>query len=149
MGGMGTALAAPSEVGEARRSSGLPGGEVLSCFGFAVGRVQIQNGIDCEPLLLNVLYLATSSEREECQQLVKSPYVFPCNAKVGTVFTAFTVPAGIILINNAESSGDKGWTAIPKEDMNKIFRDLLAKQEKWFTSMNEINWLQVKNLCQL
>ncbi|XP_077011582.1 ubiquitin carboxyl-terminal hydrolase 40 isoform X5 [Tamandua tetradactyla] len=140
---------------------------ILKAILLQVGGVQIQTGIDCEPLLLNILYLATSSEREECQQLVECPYVFPSNAKVGTVFTAFTVPVGIILIKNAESSGDKGWTAIPMEDMNKTFREqglkngsliliqnsndqsLLTKQEKWITSTNEINWLQVKNLCQL
>ncbi|XP_077011579.1 ubiquitin carboxyl-terminal hydrolase 40 isoform X2 [Tamandua tetradactyla] len=143
------------------------GEDIFVWNGVEVGGVQIQTGIDCEPLLLNILYLATSSEREECQQLVECPYVFPSNAKVGTVFTAFTVPVGIILIKNAESSGDKGWTAIPMEDMNKTFREqglkngsliliqnsndqsLLTKQEKWITSTNEINWLQVKNLCQL
>ncbi|XP_037704811.1 ubiquitin carboxyl-terminal hydrolase 40 isoform X2 [Choloepus didactylus] len=144
------------------------GEDIFVWNGVEVGGVRIQTGIDCEPLLLNVLYLATSSEGKECQQLVESPYVFPSNAEVGSIFSAFTVPIGSILIKNAESTGDGGWTAVPKEDMKKTFREqglqngsliliqkpnddesLLTKQEKWITSMNEINWLQVKNLCQL
>ncbi|XP_063646965.1 ubiquitin carboxyl-terminal hydrolase 40 isoform X22 [Pan troglodytes] len=135
---------------------------------FQVGGVHIQTGIDCEPLLLNVLHLDTSRDGEKCCQVIESPHVFPANAEVGTVLTALAIPAGVIFINSAGCPGGEGWTAIPKEDMRKTFREqglrngssiliqdshddnsLLTKEEKWVTSMNEIDWLHVKNLCQL
>lgn len=135
--------------------------------GVEVGGIQIPTGSDCEPLLLNVLHLATGSE--ECQQLVESPQVFPANAEVGTVFTALAMPGGVIFTNNTESVGGESWTAISKEDLKKTFRDqgltngssiliqdssndnnsLLTKRGKWITGMNEVDWVQVNNLCQL
>lgn len=135
--------------------------------GVEVGGIQIPTGSDCEPLLLNVLHLATVSE--ECQQLVESPQVFPANAEVGTVFTALAMPGGIIFTSNTESVGKESWIAIPEEDLKKTFREqglrngssiliqdssndnnsLLTKQGKWITSMNEVDWVQVNNLCQL
>ncbi|XP_075862168.1 ubiquitin carboxyl-terminal hydrolase 40 isoform X2 [Microcebus murinus] len=144
------------------------GEDIFVWNGVEVGGVQIQTGIDCEPLLLNVLHLDTSSEGEKCQQVIESPHVFPSNAEVGTVLTALTIPAGVVFINSAECPGEESWTAIPKEDMKKTFREqglrngssvliqdsnnddnsLLTKQGKW-TNINEIDWLQVKNLCQL
>ncbi|XP_063504191.1 ubiquitin carboxyl-terminal hydrolase 40 isoform X6 [Pongo pygmaeus] len=144
------------------------GEDIFVWNGVEVGGVHIQTGIDCEPLLLNVLHLDTSSEREKCCQVIESPHVFPANAEVGTVLTALAIPAGVIFINSAGCPGGEGWTAIPKEDMRKTFREqglrngssiliqdshgdnsLLTKEEKWVTSMNEIDWLHVKNLCQL
>ncbi|XP_048957019.1 ubiquitin carboxyl-terminal hydrolase 40 isoform X2 [Canis lupus dingo] len=136
--------------------------------GVEVGGIQIPTGSDCEPLLLNVLHLATSSEGEKCQQLVESPHVFPSNAEVGAVLTALAVPVGVLFINTTDPAGEENWVAIPKEDLKKTFRQqglrdrssvlvqdssddnsLLLKQGKWFTGMNEVNWLQVQNLCEL
>lgn len=88
-----------------------------------VGGVHIQTGIDCEPLLLNVLHLDTSRDGEKCCQVIESPHVFPANAEVGTVLTALAIPAGVIFINSAGCPGGEGWTAIPKEDMRKTFRE--------------------------
>ncbi|XP_014386058.1 PREDICTED: ubiquitin carboxyl-terminal hydrolase 40 isoform X4 [Myotis brandtii] len=135
--------------------------------GVEVGGIQIPTGSDCEPLLLNVLHLATGSE--ECRQLVESPQVFPANAEVGTVFTALAIPGGVIFTSNTASVGGESWTAIPKEDLKKTFREqglrngssiliqdssndnnsLLTKQGKWITTVNEVDWVQVNNLCQL
>ncbi|KAF5919347.1 hypothetical protein HPG69_010747 [Diceros bicornis minor] len=144
------------------------GEDIFVWNGVEVGGIQIPTGSDCEPLLLNVLHLATSSEGETCQQLIEFPHVFPANAEVGTVFTALAIPVGVLLINNTESMGEKSWTTIPKEDFKKTFREqgvrngssiliqdsnddnsLLAKQGQWIASMNEIDWLQVKNLCEI
>ncbi|XP_049744442.1 ubiquitin carboxyl-terminal hydrolase 40 isoform X2 [Elephas maximus indicus] len=145
------------------------GEDIFVWNGVEVGGVQIQTGIDCEPLLLNVLHPATSREGEKCQQLIESPHVFPSNAEVGTVFTALAVPAGVILISHAESTGEESWTAIPMEDLKKTFREqglsngssvliqdsngddysVLTRQGRWSAGPNETNWLQVKNICQL
>lgn len=144
------------------------GEDIFVWNGVEVGGIQIPTGSDCEPLLLNVLHVATSSEGEECQQLIESPHVFPSNAEIGTVFTALAIPEGVILINNTESRGGESWITIPKEDLKKTFREqglrngssvliqgsnngnsLLTKQGKWIDTVNEINWLQVRNLSQL
>ncbi|XP_067596275.1 ubiquitin carboxyl-terminal hydrolase 40 isoform X10 [Pseudorca crassidens] len=144
------------------------GEDIFVWNGVEVGGIQIPAGSDCEPLLLNVLHPATSSEEEQCQQLIDSPYVFPSNAEIGSVFTACAIPDGVILVNSAESVGEESWTTIPKEDLKKTFREqglrngssiliqdsndgnsLLTKRGKWITSVNEVDWLQVKNLCQL
>ncbi|XP_054427293.1 ubiquitin carboxyl-terminal hydrolase 40 [Pteronotus mesoamericanus] len=135
--------------------------------GVEVGGIQIPTGSDCEPLLLNVLHLATSSEG--CRQLTESPHVFPANAEVGSVFTALAIPVGAVFTNKPEPAGAERWAAIPEEDTGKTFREqglgngssvliqdssnesnsLLTKQGKWITSVNEVDWVQVKNLCQL
>ncbi|KAF6116892.1 ubiquitin specific peptidase 40 [Phyllostomus discolor] len=140
--------------------------DVFVWDGVEVGGVQIPTGSDCEPLLLNVLRLATSSEG--CPRLTESPRVFPANAEVGSVFTALAVPAGVVLVHEPGSAGDERWAAIPKEDLAKTFREqglgngssiliqdssnennsLLTKQGKWITSVNEVDWVQVKNFCQ-
>ncbi|XP_026973651.1 ubiquitin carboxyl-terminal hydrolase 40 isoform X6 [Sagmatias obliquidens] len=144
------------------------GEDIFVWNGVEVGGIQIPAGSDCEPLLLNVLHPATSSEEEQCQQLIDSPYVFPSNAEIGSVFTACAIPDGVILVNSAEAVGEESWTTIPKEDLKKTFREqglrngssiliqdsndgnsLLTKRGKWITSVNEVDWLQVKNLCQL
>ncbi|XP_024608533.1 ubiquitin carboxyl-terminal hydrolase 40 isoform X2 [Neophocaena asiaeorientalis asiaeorientalis] len=144
------------------------GEDIFVWNGVEVGGIQIPAGRDCEPLLLNVLHPATSSEEEQCQRLIDSPYVFPSNAEIGSVFTACAIPDGVILVNSAESVGEESWTTIPKEDLKKTFREqglrngsslliqssndgdsLLTKRGKWITSVNEVDWLQVKNLCQL
>uniref|UniRef100_A0A8C6DPM9 Ubiquitin carboxyl-terminal hydrolase 40 n=1 Tax=Moschus moschiferus TaxID=68415 RepID=A0A8C6DPM9_MOSMO len=144
------------------------GEDIFVWNGVEVGGIQIPTGSDCEPLLLNVLHVATSSEGEECQELIESPHVFPSNAEIGSVFTALAIPEGVILINNTDSRGEENWAAIPKEDLKKTFREhglrngssvliqgsndgnsLLTKQGKWINTVNEINWLQVKNLSQL
>ncbi|XP_062951510.1 ubiquitin carboxyl-terminal hydrolase 40 isoform X2 [Cynocephalus volans] len=144
------------------------GEDIFVWNGVEVGGVQIQTGIDCEPLVLNVLHLETSRQGENCQQLVEAPHVFPSNAEVGTLFTALAMPVGVLLTSSAESAGEERWTAVPKEDMKKTFRELglrngssiliqdskndnslLPKQGKQSPSVNEMDWLQVKNLCQL
>ena len=144
------------------------GEDIFVWNGVEVGGVQIQTGFDCEPLLLNILHLELSGEGSKCEQLVESPHVFPANAEVGAVFTALGTPAGAILMNSVESADGECWTAVPKEDMKKTFREqglrngslilvqdsdsdnnsLLPKQGRWTNSMNELNWLQVKNFCQ-
>ncbi|XP_053511181.1 ubiquitin carboxyl-terminal hydrolase 40 isoform X3 [Artibeus jamaicensis] len=141
--------------------------DILVWGGVEVGGIQIPTGSDCEPLLLNVVHLATSSEG--CPRVTESPHVFPANAEVGSVFPALAVPVGVAFIHKPESAGEERWTAIPKEDLAKTFREqglgngssiliqdssdeknsLLAKQRKWITSVNEVDWVQVKNLCQL
>ncbi|XP_036092254.1 ubiquitin carboxyl-terminal hydrolase 40 isoform X3 [Rousettus aegyptiacus] len=135
--------------------------------GVEVGGAHIPTGSDCEPLLLNVLHLARSSEGEKCQHLTESAHVFPSNAEVGSVFTALAIPAGVAFVVSAEPAGEEHWTAIPEEDLRKTFREqglrngssllvqdsshddnsLLTKQGKWITGVNEINWIQVKNAC--
>ncbi|XP_052048957.1 ubiquitin carboxyl-terminal hydrolase 40 isoform X3 [Apodemus sylvaticus] len=143
------------------------GEDIFVWNGVEVGGVQIQTGFDCEPLLLHILHLELSGEGSKSEQLVESPHVFPANAEVGTVFTALGTPVGTILMNNVESADEGCWTAIPKEDMKKTFREqglrngslilvqdsdtdnsLLPKQGRWTNSMNELNWLEVKNFCQ-
>ncbi|XP_012583388.1 PREDICTED: ubiquitin carboxyl-terminal hydrolase 40 isoform X2 [Condylura cristata] len=144
------------------------GEDIFVWNGVEVGGVQISTGSDCEPLLLNVLHVTTSTDGEHCQQLMESPHVFPSNAEVGAVFTAFAIPAGAVFINNTESAGEENWAAVPQEDLKKTFREqgvrngsslliqdashsdssLLTQQVNWITSMNA-DWLQVKNLCQL
>lgn len=90
--------------------------------GVEVGGIQIPTGSDCEPLLLNVLHLATSGEGEKCQQLTESPQVFPSNAEVGSVFTALAIPVGAIFLSSTDCTNE-GWTAIPQEDWRKTFRE--------------------------
>ncbi|XP_040609005.1 ubiquitin carboxyl-terminal hydrolase 40 isoform X3 [Mesocricetus auratus] len=145
------------------------GEDIFVWNGVEVGGVQIQTGSDCEPVLLHILHLEMSSKGSKCEQLVESQHVFPANAEVGTVFTALAVPVGIILTNSGESADGECWTAIPKEDMKKTFREqglrngslilvqdsdsddnsLLPRQGRWTSSVDELNWLQVKNFCQL
>ncbi|KAM9249451.1 ubiquitin carboxyl-terminal hydrolase 40 isoform 1-T1 [Dugong dugon] len=145
------------------------GEDIFVWNGVEVGGVQIQTGIDCEPLLLNILHRAASSEGERCQQLIESAHVFPSNAEMGTIFTALAIPVGVILISSAESTGEESWTAVPREDVKKTFREqglsngssvliqdsngddysVLTKQGRWSTGSNATNWVQVKNVCQL
>uniref|UniRef100_A0A8C2LNA3 Ubiquitin carboxyl-terminal hydrolase 40 n=1 Tax=Cricetulus griseus TaxID=10029 RepID=A0A8C2LNA3_CRIGR len=145
------------------------GEDIFVWNGVEVGGVQIQTGSDCEPLLLHILHLEMSGEGSKCEQLVESQHVFPANAEVGTVFTALAIPVGIILTNCGESADDECWSAIPKEDMKKTFREqglrngslilvqdsdsddnsLLPRQGRWTSSVDELNWLQVKNFCKL
>ncbi|KAL1770992.1 ubiquitin carboxyl-terminal hydrolase 40 isoform X1 [Sigmodon hispidus] len=145
------------------------GEDIFVWNGVEVGGVQIQTGSDCEPLLLHILHLEMSGEGSKCEQLVESPHVFPANAEVDTVFTALAIPVGVILTNNVESADGEGWTALPKENMKKTFREqglrngsfilvqdsdsggnsLLPRQERWTSSVDDLNWLQVKNFCQL
>lgn len=109
---------------------------------------------------------ATSGEGEKCQQLTESPQVFPSNAEVGSVFTALAIPAGAVFLSGTECTNE-GWAAIPQEDWRKTFREqgltngslvlvqdssnnnssLLTKQGEWITTVNETDWIQVKNLC--
>uniref|UniRef100_A0A452RQT3 Ubiquitin carboxyl-terminal hydrolase 40 n=1 Tax=Ursus americanus TaxID=9643 RepID=A0A452RQT3_URSAM len=135
--------------------------------GVEVGGIPIPTGSDCEPLLLHVLHLATSSEGERCPRLVESPHVFPSNAEVGAVLTALAVPVGVLFISATDPAGEENWVAIPEEDLKKTFREQglrnqssvlvqdssddnssLLTQGRWFTGMNEMSWLQVQNLCE-
>ncbi|CAO2625346.1 Ubiquitin carboxyl-terminal hydrolase 40 [Lemmus lemmus] len=145
------------------------GEDIFVWNGVEVGGVQIQTGSDCEPLLLHILHLEMSGEGSKCEQLVESSHVFPANAEVGSVFTALAIPVGVILTNSVESADGECWTTIPKEDMKKTFREqglrngslilvqdsdtddnsLLPRQSRWTSSVDELNWLQVKNFCQL
>ncbi|XP_055472341.1 ubiquitin carboxyl-terminal hydrolase 40 isoform X2 [Psammomys obesus] len=144
------------------------GEDIFVWNGVEVGGVQIQTGSDCEPVLLHILHLEMSGDSSKCEQLVESAHVFPANAEVGSVFTALAIPVGVILMNSVESADEEYWTAIPKEDMKTTLREqglrngslilvqdsesdnsLLPKQGRWTNSVNELNWLQVKNFCQL
>ncbi|XP_058521111.1 ubiquitin carboxyl-terminal hydrolase 40 isoform X2 [Ochotona princeps] len=144
------------------------GEDIFVWNGVEVGGAQIQTGAECEPLLVNIFHMKTGSEGETCEQLADSPHVFPSNAEVATVLAALAIPAGVIFINSAEPTGAERWTAVPKEDTRKTFRELglrngssilvqdssgedslLPKQGKWTSGTNEINWLQVTNLCPL
>ncbi|XP_060224781.1 ubiquitin carboxyl-terminal hydrolase 40 isoform X1 [Meriones unguiculatus] len=144
------------------------GEDIFVWNGVEVGGVQIQTGSDCEPVLLHILHLEMSGDSSKCEQLVESAHVFPANAEVGSVLTALAIPVGVILRNREESADEECWTAIPKEDMKTTFREqglrngslilvqdsesdnsLLPKQGRWTNSVNELNWLQVKNFCQL
>ncbi|XP_006866826.1 PREDICTED: ubiquitin carboxyl-terminal hydrolase 40 [Chrysochloris asiatica] len=145
------------------------GEDIFVWNGVEVGGVQIQTGLDCEPLLLNVLQRATSGEGAKCEQWVESSHVFPSNAEVGTVLTALAVPTAVICLSSADSMGKHSWSAVPTEDLKKTFREhglrngsslliqdsdsgdpsLLSRQEKWNIRTNENNWLQVINACQL
>ncbi|XP_069869558.1 ubiquitin carboxyl-terminal hydrolase 40 isoform X2 [Dipodomys merriami] len=143
------------------------GEDIFVWNGVEVGGVQIQTGVDCEPLLIHVLHVETSAEGETQGQLVETPHVFPANAEMRTVFTTLAMPVGVILVNLAEPGGDE-WTAIPQKDLKKTFREqglrngsslllqhshsannsLLSRQGKWIADVEESNWLQVKILCQ-
>ncbi|XP_059023650.1 ubiquitin carboxyl-terminal hydrolase 40 isoform X4 [Mustela lutreola] len=146
----------------------VDGEDLFVWNGVEVGGIQIPTGNDCEPLLINVLHLATSSEGDKCQQLVESPHVFPSNAQMGEVLTTLAGPMGVLFINATDPAEEENWVAIPREDLKKTFRELglgnhssvlvqdsrddnsvLLKQGKWFSGMSEISWLQVQNLCEL
>ncbi|XP_044934851.1 ubiquitin carboxyl-terminal hydrolase 40 isoform X3 [Mustela putorius furo] len=146
----------------------VDGEDLFVWNGVEVGGIQIPTGNDCEPLLINVLHLATSSEGDKCQQLVESPHVFPSNAQMGEVLTTLAGPMGVLFINATDPAEEENWVAIPREDLKKTFRELglgnhssvlvqdsrddnsvLLKQGKWFSGMSEISWLQVQNLCGL
>lgn len=146
----------------------VDGEDLFVWNGVEVGGIQIPTGNDCEPLLINVLHLATSSEGDKCQQLVESPHVFPSNAQMGEVLTTLAGPMGVLFINATDPAEEGNWVAIPREDLKKTFRELglgnhslvlvqdsrddnsvLLKQGKWFSGMSEISWLQVQNLCEL
>ncbi|KAM6152477.1 ubiquitin carboxyl-terminal hydrolase 40 isoform 2-T2 [Erethizon dorsatum] len=149
---------------------GIADGEDIFVWnGVEVGGVRIPVGVHCEPLLLRVLHLETGSDGKRRGQLVESPHVFPASAEVGTVLTALAIPEGVILTRSGRSAGEESWTPVPQEDMRRTFREhglkdgssvlvrdsysddssLLPQGGKWITGTNEIDWLEVKNLCQL
>ncbi|XP_060049796.1 ubiquitin carboxyl-terminal hydrolase 40 isoform X3 [Erinaceus europaeus] len=143
------------------------GEDIFVWNGVEVGGVQIPAGSDCEPLLLNVLHVAPSSDGEMCQQLIESQHVFPSNAELNSLFTALAIPEGVVLTNSTESTSEENWTTLPQEALKKTFREqglrngssiliqdsrsegnsLLTKHGKRMTGVNEINWVQVENLC--
>ncbi|KAM4836327.1 ubiquitin carboxyl-terminal hydrolase 40 isoform 3-T3 [Thomomys bottae] len=144
------------------------GEDIFVWNGVEVGGVQIQTGVDCEPLLIHVLQVDTRAEGEMQGQLVETPHVFPANAEMGTVFTTLAMPVCIIRVNLAEPAEEGCWTAIPQEDLKKTFREhglrngssillqhsrnaddsLLSRQGKWIADVENSSWLQVKNFCQ-
>ncbi|XP_006893520.1 PREDICTED: ubiquitin carboxyl-terminal hydrolase 40 [Elephantulus edwardii] len=145
------------------------GEDIFVWNGVEVGGVPVQTGIDCEPLLLNILHLTASSEGEMRQRLVESAHVFPSNAEMGTVFAALALPAGVLFTRGAGSTSTEGWTAVPTEHLRRTFREhgltngssllvqdldggpysLLTKRGEWNMAAEETSWLQVTNLCQL
>ncbi|XP_032713422.1 ubiquitin carboxyl-terminal hydrolase 40 isoform X4 [Lontra canadensis] len=146
----------------------VDGEDLFVWNGVEVGGIQISTGNDCEPLLINVLHLATGSEGDKCQQLIESPHVFPSNAQMGEVLTTLAVPMGVLFINATDPAEEENWVAIPRADLKKTFRELglgnhsslliqdsrddnsaLLTQGKWLTGVSEISWLQVQNLCEL
>nr|XP_060480213.1 ubiquitin carboxyl-terminal hydrolase 40 [Panthera onca] len=144
------------------------GEDIFVWNGVEVGGIHIPTGSDCEPVLINVLHLAASSQGEKCQQLVEAPHVFPSNAEVQAVLTALAMPVAILFVSTTDSVGEENWVAIPEEDLKKTFREqglgngssvlvqeskddksLLLRQGKWFTGASETSWLQVQNLCEV
>ncbi|XP_053759515.1 ubiquitin carboxyl-terminal hydrolase 40 isoform X4 [Panthera pardus] len=144
------------------------GEDIFVWNGVEVGGIHIPTGSDCEPVLINVLHLAASSQGEKCQQLVEAPHVFPSNAEVRAVLTALAMPVAVLFVSTTDSVGEENWVAIPEEDLKKTFREqglgngssvlvqeskddksLLLRQGKWFTGATETSWLQVQNLCEV
>ncbi|XP_046942046.1 ubiquitin carboxyl-terminal hydrolase 40 isoform X5 [Lynx rufus] len=144
------------------------GEDIFVWNGVEVGGIHIPTGSDYEPVLINVLHLAASSQGEKCQQLVEAPHVFPSNAEVRAVLTALAMPVAVLFISTTDSVGEENWVAIPEEDLKKTFREqglgngssvlvqeskddksLLLRQGKWFTGASETSWLQVQNLCEV
>ncbi|XP_042851625.1 ubiquitin carboxyl-terminal hydrolase 40 isoform X6 [Panthera tigris] len=144
------------------------GEDIFVWNGVEVGGIHIPTGSDCEPVLINVLHLAASSQGEKCQQLVEAPHVFPSNAEVRAVLTALAMPVAVLFVGTTDSVGEENWVAIPEEDLKKTFREqglgngssvlvqeskddksLLLRQGKWFTGASETSWLQVQNLCEV
>ncbi|XP_047727371.1 ubiquitin carboxyl-terminal hydrolase 40 isoform X3 [Prionailurus viverrinus] len=144
------------------------GEDIFVWNGVEVGGIHIPTGSDCEPVLINVLHLAASSQGEKCQQLVEAPRVFPSNAEVRAVLTALAMPVAVLFVSTTDSVGEENWVAIPEEDLKKTFREqglgngssvlvqeskddksLLLRQGKWFTGASETSWLQVQNLCEV
>ncbi|VFV36711.1 ubiquitin carboxyl-terminal [Lynx pardinus] len=144
------------------------GEDIFVWNGVEVGGIHIPTGSDCEPVLINVLHLAASSQGEKCQQLVEAPHVFPSNAEVRAVLTALAMPVAVLFVSTTDSVGEENWVAIPEEDLKKTFREqglgngssvlvqeskddksLLLRQGKWFTGASETSWLQVQNLCEV
>ncbi|XP_045337721.1 ubiquitin carboxyl-terminal hydrolase 40 isoform X2 [Leopardus geoffroyi] len=144
------------------------GEDIFVWNGVEVGGIHIPTGSDCEPVLINVLHLAASSQGEKCQQLVEAPHVFPSNAEVRAVLTALAMPVAVLFVSTTDSVGEENWVAIPEEDLKKTFREqglgngssvlvqeskddksLLLRQGKWFTGVSETSWLQVQNLCEV
>ncbi|XP_063093150.1 ubiquitin carboxyl-terminal hydrolase 40 isoform X4 [Cavia porcellus] len=149
---------------------GIADGEDIFVWnGVEVGGVQIPTGVDCEPLLLHILHLETSGDGQSCEQLVEAPHIFPANAAVSTVLTALALPEGVIFTHSAWSAGEASWTPISQEDMQRTFREhglkdgssvlvqdsysgdnsVLPQGGNWIPGMREVDWLEVKNLCQL
>lgn len=144
------------------------GEDIFVWNGVEVGGIPIPTGSDCEPVLINVLHLAASSQGEKCQQLVEAPHVFPSNAEVQAVLAALAMPVAVLFVSTTDSVGEENWVAIPEEDLKKTFREqglgngssvlvqeskddksLLLRQGKWFTGASETSWLQVQNLCEV
>ncbi|XP_058556661.1 ubiquitin carboxyl-terminal hydrolase 40 isoform X2 [Neofelis nebulosa] len=144
------------------------GEDIFVWNGVEVGGIHIPTGSDCEPVLINVLHLAASSQGEKCQQLAEAPHVFPSNAEVRAVLTALAMPVAVLFVSTTDSVGEENWVAIPEEDLKKTFREqglgngssvlvqeskddksLLLRQGKWFTGASETSWLQVQNLCEV
>ncbi|XP_077613811.1 ubiquitin carboxyl-terminal hydrolase 40 isoform X3 [Crocuta crocuta] len=148
---------------------GIEDGEDIFVWnGVEVGGIHIPTGSDCEPVLINILHLTASSEGGRRQQTVEAAHVFPSNAEVRAVLTALAMPEGVLFVSTTNPVGEENWVAIPEEDLKKTFREqglrngssllvqesndgnsLLLRQGKWFTGMNEINWLQIQNLCEV
>uniref|UniRef100_A0ABI8A657 USP domain-containing protein n=1 Tax=Felis catus TaxID=9685 RepID=A0ABI8A657_FELCA len=144
------------------------GEDIFVWNGVEVGGIPIPTGSDCEPVLINVLHLAASSQGGKCQQLVEAPHVFPSNAEVQAVLAALAMPVAVLFVSTTDSVGEENWVAIPEEDLKKTFREqglgngssvlvqeskddksLLLRQGKWFTGASETSWLQVQNLCEV
>ncbi|XP_043858164.1 ubiquitin carboxyl-terminal hydrolase 40 isoform X2 [Dromiciops gliroides] len=146
------------------------GEDIFVWNGMEVGGVKIPTGDDAVPILLNILQLTNSSDGERGQPFLETPHVFPANAKVGTIFTAFAFSPGILLVNITGSRvlELENWIVIPKENLEKTFKEqglqdgssvwivssssydqsLMMAGGRRMNSLSNFNWMQVKNLCQ-
>lgn len=87
--------------------------------------MEVQTGIDHEPVLLSVLRLASSSKGHKGQHFIESQHVFSCISTLQSVCDTFTPCQGIVLKNGPGSEGQaENWKIIPEEDMQKTLRSI-------------------------
>ncbi|XP_062972109.1 ubiquitin carboxyl-terminal hydrolase 40 isoform X2 [Elgaria multicarinata webbii] len=147
----------------------VDGADIFVWNGKEVDGVEVQIGIDHEPVLINVLRLAGHNEGRKGQQFMESQHVFSCSSSLGIVHDALTSPKGIILKNHSGSNKEaENWKVIPEEDMKKTLRNVgltdgssilvLDSHDQSMVNVaggnltaftHDISWLQVKNFCSL
>ncbi|XP_053140007.1 ubiquitin carboxyl-terminal hydrolase 40 isoform X2 [Hemicordylus capensis] len=145
------------------------GADIFVWNGKEVDGVEVQTGIDHEPVLINVLHLAGHNEGRRGQQFIESQHVFSFSSNLRTVCETLTSPKGIILKNHSGSEKEtEKWKVIPEEDMKKTLRNIgltdgssilvLDSHDQSMVNVaggnltsftHDISWLQVKNFCRL
>nr|XP_060639697.1 ubiquitin carboxyl-terminal hydrolase 40 isoform X1 [Anolis sagrei ordinatus]XP_060639705.1 ubiquitin carboxyl-terminal hydrolase 40 isoform X1 [Anolis sagrei ordinatus] len=145
------------------------GADIFVWNGKEVDGVEIQTGIDHEPVLINVLRLAGHNEGRKGQQFTESQHVFSCSLSLRMISEVLTSSKGIILKSHSglEREADN-WKVIPEEDMEKTLRTVgltdgcsilvLDSHDQSMVNVaggnltaftHDISWLQVKKICKL